>query len=284
MEHSKTELYNLIVSGRATDEHIADYLGLQLMMRLGAQWIGKRATEYAFRRWYRLVMEPINIAKDLCFQLFTGEISTQNFDNQLHPHLKKRFLRLYEPLQQEYFIRYKSDVKNLIAEQTPDYFVTSVGMLLDKYLPYIHPTTVRHEYLTSIVNAFIHREAELNVSTDALMKCIGFADYRRVLPLVLIVAMYSNDDIRITQACVPDMDNPDDQALVATLQQHENAWAQERGLSTGRDIAQYLRNNSSHQGHIDRRGLPEYKRSVFTNADIVSAHKNWYDTYLRLDE
>lgn len=109
MSRSHEELYDLIVSGKATDEDIAEYLGPQLMMELGAQWMGERATQYAFRRWYRLVMEPIGIDEDLCFQLFTGQISSQEFDDQLHPQLRERFLRLYEPLQQEYLIRFNKD-------------------------------------------------------------------------------------------------------------------------------------------------------------------------------
>lgn len=159
-----------------------------------------------------------------------------------------------------------------------NYPVPEVKTLLDKYLPHIHPSALKHEYLTSVVNAFIHREAQSEPSSDGAFKCIGFADYRRTLPLVLIVDKSAQGGVRISHAFIPNMNIAIDRKLVAALQRHEHNWARQHGLTAGRNIAQYLRDNNSRRDQINKRGLPEYMRSVFTDEDLKDAHENWYET------
>lgn len=158
--------------------------------------------------------------------------------------------------------------------------VPEVNKLLDTYLPHVHPSALKHEYLTSVVNAMIHQEAHTERFPDGSYKCIGFADYRRNLPLILIVDEHPTLHTRISHAFLPNMNDTVDRQLVMTLQDKEHAWARARGLDHGRNIVRYLTNNNSRRDGLNGRGLPEYNGNPFTEADRIDAHTQWYPTTL----
>lgn len=109
MSRSRIDPYDLIISGKATDQDIEEYLGPQLIMELGAQWIGEDETLRSFRRWYRRVMAPIGINPYLCYQLYIGEISSLEFESHLDEATTQRFLEQFESLQRAYLKFYHLD-------------------------------------------------------------------------------------------------------------------------------------------------------------------------------
>lgn len=156
--------------------------------------------------------------------------------------------------------------------------VPRVNTLVDKYLPMMHPAALKHEYLPSVANALLHRQAVSQPAADGSRKAIGFADYRRRLPLVLILDQAADTGLRVTHAFVPNMNHPDEKALVEKLQEHEHEWARERGLPKGRDIVGYLTRNNSRRDQTNRHGLPDYEGDPFTEVDLKDAHRNWFAT------
>lgn len=96
-------LYQLVVSGQATLEDIADWLGSDVMIALGAMFTDPHVTERAFQRWYAAVLEPIGgLDIGRARALYTGQITAEDFCCGLDEDTLDRFCDQYPALQRAY--------------------------------------------------------------------------------------------------------------------------------------------------------------------------------------
>ena len=145
--------------------------------------------------------------------------------------------------------------------------------LLTRDLPTMQPSALKHEYLTTVANVLRNPVAS-EVDEQGAHHIIGFGDFQRTLPLVVIRETAPDSTIR--HAFVPSANDPRDRRLLAALQDHENAWAEERGARP-RDIAGQIRNDG--RGYVNQHGLNRYQPSPFTREDLDEAmHGRWYPT------
>lgn len=149
--------------------------------------------------------------------------------------------------------------------------------LLTETLPQMQPSALKHEYLTSVANVLNHPVAQEKTEAGTTY-IIGFGDFSRTLPLVLICE--AEPDLTVRHAFVPSLQNPRELRLVNQLQRHEHEWARERGLDQGRDIIAELRYYS--RDFINRHGLNRYPAPPpFNDADKQSLMRgDWYPTKL----
>jgi len=93
-EHSLPDIPEVIASGRATDEKLAEFFGSDLMSQLAAQWRDPVITRRLFADWYVDVLKPLGIAATPAFELFVGAIAIDDFvagldDAQLDVFIEK---------------------------------------------------------------------------------------------------------------------------------------------------------------------------------------------------
>lgn len=149
--------------------------------------------------------------------------------------------------------------------------------LLTETLPQMQPSALKHEYLTSVANVLNHPVAQESAE-DGTTYIIGFGDFSRTLPLVLICE--AEPDLTVRHAFVPSLQNARERRLVDHLQHHEHEWARERGLPQGRDIIAELRYYS--RDFINRHGVNRYAAPPpFNDADKQALLRGeWYPTKL----
>lgn len=149
--------------------------------------------------------------------------------------------------------------------------------LLTETLPQMQPSALKHEYLTSVANVLNHPVAQ-ETAEDGTAYIIGFGDFSRTLPLVLICE--AEPDLTVRHAFVPSLQNARELRLINQLQRHEHEWARERGLPQGRDIIAELRYYS--RDFINQHGVNRYPAPPpFNDADKQALMRGeWYPTKL----
>lgn len=90
--------------GYATDEQLADALGItpDVMNKLAAQWRGPEETRREFLDWYGAVLKPLNIPADPAFEMFSGDLSIDDFVAGLTEKQVERFTNEFPGLQEKY--------------------------------------------------------------------------------------------------------------------------------------------------------------------------------------
>ena len=147
--------------------------------------------------------------------------------------------------------------------------------LLSETLPKMQPSALKHEYLSSVANALNHPVAS-EVDEHGVTYAIGFGDFSRTLPLLLIIE--TQPDCSVRHAYVPNLNNKRDARLVRKLQEHEHQWARQRGLPRGRDIIAELRYYSRET--INQIGIARYPAPPPFNDDDHNAlmRGEWFRT------
>lgn len=132
---------------------------------------------------------------------------------------------------------------------------------------------LKHEYLASVANAMRNPVAQ-EVDDDGATWSIGFGDFTRTLPLVLII----EKDKTIRHAFVPNLANPIEMRLTKELQKEEHQWCSERGVKPRR-ILDEIRDRG--RSDINAHGLNRHPRGAFIQADIEDYRSGrWFATML----
>ena len=126
--------------------------------------------------------------------------------------------------------------------------------LLGRSLPRMHPSALKHEYLTSVANVIAHPVATWKVT--------------------------SNGDAsgRIFHAFVPTPADPVDRHLLSELQAYETKWAHDRDIEHPHDIARLI--SAYKRDTINQCGLGAYPVPPVTPAEAYDLYVNqgWYRT------
>jgi len=101
-DKQRDALYKAIVSGDATDEQIAEYIGTDMMNRLEYQTIGDFHSRNDFYKWYEAVLKPLDIDFNQAYKMFIGQISIAEFTNGLSEEQADKFREEFPQLQQAY--------------------------------------------------------------------------------------------------------------------------------------------------------------------------------------
>ena len=160
-----------------------------------------------------------------------------------------------------------------------------VKKLLHEDLPRMQPAALKHECLTSVANALNHPVAQETDPKTGLTHMIGWGDFFRRLPLVLILE--PPPDLTVRHAFTPDMNNPREARLAKKLQAEENEWAKAHDMPRGRAILAAL-DKPNARDKVNQEGLPGYVkaklaadlRAVFTEEEFGALGTQWYHTRL----
>lgn len=132
-------------------------------------------------------------------------------------------------------------------------------VLADAYLPHLAPAALKHESLAAIANVIKHHDEVAPVDTtnergEPLRKIIGYGDWTRRHPLVLIARVDPADSTRFTvfHAFVPNIGDPIERQMVKDLQGADERWTRARGLEHGRPLYTELA-KARDMGRVDRR-------------------------------
>ena len=149
------------------------------------------------------------------------------------------------------------------------------AILLGVAMPLMHPSALKHEYLTSVANVMAHPVYSVKDTADAV-HTVGFADPEHRLPLELV----GDDDGSVLHAFVPspNKSNPVNKDLLDHLQHYEDIWAERHDVIYTHDIAYII--SSRKRDAIYRGGLGVYDPPALTIEQSFRAytHGRWYAT------
>lgn len=94
-----------VAAGTATDAQLAQWLGVDLMNRLGAQWRGEEGTKRAFNTWHKDVTAKLGVSEAEAFALFTGQTSVEDFAANVDESLLDGIIEHFPTLCQEHRMR-----------------------------------------------------------------------------------------------------------------------------------------------------------------------------------